>query len=158
MVDAFVVAAEEDEVWGGGELSGEGLFEEFSLGGEEDDLGLGLAELADGGEDWFRFHEHSGAAAAEVVVCFFMFSGGPLAEVVGADGDEVGVLGAFDDAFAEWGEGNFGEEGEDVDLHLGLRVWVLGWESKAGSFEKLVLDLEMGFRIRKWMRVMIGRD
>ena len=104
---------------------GFGLFERFALWRHEDDAGVGGAEFFDGGEEWFRFEEHALASAAKVVVGLAMFVGGPVAELVGVDFDDAGFLGALDDAFAEWGESDLGEEGEDFDFHRGYQLLVI---------------------------------
>ena len=72
-------------------------------------------EFFDGGEDGFAFEDHALAAAVGGVVGGAVFVGGPVAEVVGADGDEAALLGFADDALAERGGGDGGEEGEDVN-------------------------------------------
>ena len=52
-----------------------------------------------------------------------MFVGGPVSQVVRRDGHDTGCLSAFHHAFSEWREGDFREEGEDVDAHdLGVKV------------------------------------
>jgi len=109
MVNSFVVAAEENEVSGGCEFPGEGLFEDLSLRGEEDDFGAVLSELLNGGEDGLWFEKHALSTTAQIVVCFSVFVLGPFSEVVGVDFHESGILGAFDDALAERGEGYFGK-------------------------------------------------
>lgn len=45
LVDALVVAANEQQVVGGGELIGVGVVEGAALGGEKDDLGAVLLRL-----------------------------------------------------------------------------------------------------------------
>lgn len=82
-------------------------------------MGVLLFEFFDGRKDGFGFEQHALAAAAEVVVGASMFVGGPVAELMRVDVGESLVAGALDDAFAERGEGDFGEKCDDIDVHGG---------------------------------------
>lgn len=117
MIDAFVVTAEEDEMGLGGKILRDGLLEDFSLGGEEDDFAIRAAQFLDGGKNGIGLKEHALPAAAEVVVGFAVFVGGPVPKVVAGDGDNLGSPGALDDALIEGRECDLGEESENVDRH-----------------------------------------
>ena len=121
MVDAFVVTADEDKVFFGGEIADGGLLEHLALGSEENDLGGGGAQFFDGGEERFGLEEHALAAAAKILVGFAMLAGGPVAELVGVDGGDLIFAGAFDDALGKRSEGDLGKEGDDVDAHDRLK-------------------------------------
>lgn len=158
LIDAFVVAAEEDEVGDFDELLGGALGEEGAGGGEEEGEGFSIfdfrfssgvagscggafpisdlrtsifAQLFDRGEDGFAFEDHALAAAVGGVVGGAVFVGGPVAEVVGADGDEAALLRLADHALGERGGGDVWEEGEDVDQHLGFSIEDLGFKKCA---------------------------
>ena len=111
VVDALVMAGEEDEVLGGGEFAGDLLLKDFSLRSEEDDLRILRTEFLDGGEDGLGLEEHSLAAAAEGVVGFPMPIGGPVAEIMRVDFYDLGFLRALHHALAERRDGDLGEEG-----------------------------------------------
>ena len=88
VVDAFVVAAEDDKVAGAGcVILGDALLELPALGGHEDDLRIISAQVADGGKDRFRFHHHALATTVGDVVGAAVFVGGEFADVVDTDLD-----------------------------------------------------------------------
>ena len=68
LVDALIVAAEEDEMLRLGILPGDGLPELPSLGREEDHLGPGTAEFGECRRDRLDLHDHAGASAVGCVV------------------------------------------------------------------------------------------
>ena len=97
-VDAFVVAAEEDEVLLEGKLVGDGLGEGLTVGGEVDDLVVGAlgGELLYHFEDGLHHHDHAGIAAIAVVVDRLAGAETVFADVVDADVDEAFLDGAAD--------------------------------------------------------------
>jgi len=120
LVDAFVVAADEDKAGERGELAGFVLGENGALGAGKEDAGaFGCAGVAgdgvEGAGEGFGFEDHATASAVRGVVDDFVAVLGVVAEVVDAEVEQTLFPGPSEDAF---GQGAFepgGEEGEDID-------------------------------------------
>ena len=91
VVDAFVVAGDEDEATGG--------------------------EGFDGGEEGFGFEDHAGAATGGGVIDLAVFAEAVVAEVVDVEVERALLLGAAHHAEAQGDADEIGEEGDDVDAH-----------------------------------------
>lgn len=118
LIDAFVMAAEEDEMVAlGGEALGRGLFERGACGGHKQHSGPLRAEGGESGENGFALHDHALAPAIGGVVGGAVFVRGPVADVVRVDFHEGALLGASDDAFSQSVGRDLGKEGQDVDAH-----------------------------------------
>lgn len=116
VVDAFVVAGDEDEVVGGGEVLGGGLAEALSGWAGDDDAATG-GEGFDGGEEGFGFEDHAGAATGGGVIDLAVFAEAVVAEVVDVEVERALLLGAAHHAEAQGDADEIGEEGDDVDAH-----------------------------------------
>ena len=124
LVDALVVATDEDQVPSPREGGGGLLAEDLSLGGEQDDVPPSLrycpAQALDGGDHRLRLEHHPRPAPVGVVVYGAVAVGRPVAQVMDAQVEEPGGAGAGDDALVEGPAEHGGEEGQDVDPHQGL--------------------------------------
>lgn len=117
-VDALVVAADEDDVFFGGETFGDGLGEEVTAGVGEDDSGVFVSrEAAEGGGNEIHFEDHSGASSVGRVVHSAVLIGGEIAGVGAAVVDVTGFRGAAGDAVIESPFDHFGKERHDVNAH-----------------------------------------
>lgn len=116
VVDAFVVAGDEDEVWGGGEFLSGGLIETLAGGAGDDEATAGRKGF-DGGKEGFGFEDHAGAAARGGVIHLPVFAKAVLAEVMDVEVEGVLLLGAAHHAEAQWNADEIGEEGDNVDAH-----------------------------------------
>jgi len=118
LVEALVVAAEEDEVSAGLRVvAGERLVEAAAAGGHEEHAACGCAKALDGFEDRLALQHHALAAAVGRVVGGAVFVARPVAEIVAVEGDETALLSFADHAFSQRCGGDGGEEREDVDAH-----------------------------------------
>ena len=100
-VDTFVVSAENYQVLLERELVGEGLCEEFAVGGGVDDIvvmAFGLQFLDAVGE-WLDGHHHAGIASIGVVVDAAIASKRVVVKVVEMHLDEAFLLSTADNAF-----------------------------------------------------------
>ena len=97
--------------------AGAGLFQRGALWGHEDGAGVFGFELAYGGSERRGFDDHARAASAGSFIDAAVFVVRPIAKVVGLDLHKTRVARALDDGIAERREGDFREEGEDVDAH-----------------------------------------
>jgi hypothetical protein len=120
VVDAFVVAGDENEVGVGGEALSGGLIEAFAGGAGNDDATAG-GEGFDGGEEGFGFEDHARAAAGGGVIDLAMFAEAVVTEVVDVEVEGALLLGAAHHAEAQGDADEIGEEGDDVDAH-GVRA------------------------------------
>ena len=121
LIDAFIMAAQQDEVASrGGEAGGYGVAETATGGGEIEDARWGGDfgfDGLDGSEDGFAFHDHPLAAAVRGIVGGGVFVRGPVAQVVDADIQQAFFAGALEHALAEGAFADGGEESQDVDAH-----------------------------------------
>lgn len=76
-------------------------------------------------EDGLAHDEHSGATTERLVVNLSAFTGGIIAKVMQLDIDESAFDGFFEMSLTEVAVEHFGEEGEDVELHVILRHRIL---------------------------------
>jgi hypothetical protein len=120
VVNAFVVAGDEDEVVGGGEILGGGLVEAFASRAGDDEAATG-GEGFDGCEERFGFEDHAGTAAGGGVIDLAVFADAVVAEVVDVEVEGALLLGAAHHAEAQGDADEIGEEGDDVDAH-GVRA------------------------------------
>lgn len=118
-VDAFVVAADEDQMLFSGQGPGVGLAELFTGRAHQEDLGGGSSQGFDSREEGFTEHHLAGAAAVGTVVDPAVFVLGEIAQLVDADVAEALAAGATDNGGVERGEG-FGEQSDDVNAQQGL--------------------------------------
>lgn len=76
-------------------------------------------------EDGLAHDEHSGATAEGLVVNLSTLARSIIAEVMQLDVDEATIDGFFEMSLTEVAVEHFGEEGEDVELHVILRHRIL---------------------------------
>jgi hypothetical protein len=116
VVDAFVVAGDENEVVGGREILGGGLVEALSGRAGDDEAAAG-GEGLDSGEQGFGSEDHAGAAAGRGVINLAVFADAVVAEIVDVKVEGALLLGAAHHAEAQGDADEIGEEGDDVDAH-----------------------------------------
>ena len=119
LVDALVVAAEDDDVVQQAEGVGHWLREELAVGSGEDDfvvVTLGF-QRGDAGVDGLYLHDHSGLAAEGVVVDLAVLVGGVVAQVVDVNLGQALLPGAPEDGAAQGALEHFGHDGEYVYTH-----------------------------------------
>ena len=122
LVDAFVMAAEDDDVLFHGELVAQRLVEHLAVGTHVDDLvvvPLAL-QVADAVVDRLYHHDHACSSGKRVVVYLMVLVGAVVSQVVKPDFHNALVDGAFDDGFGEGSLKHFREDGDDVDAHKEL--------------------------------------
>jgi hypothetical protein len=121
LIDPFVMATNENDVFGLAELLGVGLSKEFAGGIGEDDscLGIRRARLY-GLVDERGHHDHPGATAIRRIVNGSVIVGGEVTRVLGGERDKVLGLSAGDDAVIEGGKNQVGEKGYEVYFHCQL--------------------------------------
>src|SRR3990172_4464063 len=106
-----------------GEFAGDGLSKESSCRRKQNDWSWTPEVRREVGswklenrfarrKDRLRFHDHTAAAAVGRVVGDVVFVRRIVADVVQADGDQIGGLRAFEDAFLQVAVEHGGEEGE----------------------------------------------
>ncbi len=125
LVDALIAAADEDEAVKADELAGGGLGEGRTLGGEEDNLLAGGVAGGFGGDgegfdglgEGFGLENHALTAAKGAVVNGAVTVVREAAEVVDLDGDQAPGDGPAEDAVAEDGGEEVGENGDEVEAH-----------------------------------------
>ena len=124
LVDALVVARDEDEARREREPVGERLRERLAVGREEDDLvdrlalGLGrLEERLDAGEERLGPEHHAALAAVRLVVDLPVVAHRPVPQAVDADLHEALVLRAPQDRVLERAPDQLGEDGDEGDGH-----------------------------------------
>jgi hypothetical protein len=85
------------------------LVEDASLRGQQNDRDSRLrSEHAfDGGEDWFRLHDHPTTAAVRHIIGNFMLTGGIVADIVDVDVQQAALSGALKDTAVKIGGENF---------------------------------------------------
>ncbi|MEO0017126.1 MAG: hypothetical protein RLZZ522_409 [Verrucomicrobiota bacterium] len=118
-VDAFVVAADEDQMLFSGQGPGVGLAELVTGRAHQEDLGGGSSQGFDSREERFTEHHLAGAAAVGTVVDPAVFILDKIAQLVDADFTEALAAGTTHDGGVERGKG-FGEQGDDVNAQQGL--------------------------------------
>ena len=118
-VNAFVVAAKDDDVLFHGELVAQRLVEHLAVGAHVDDLiVVPLAfQVADAVVDRLDHHHHARAGGKRVVVHLVVLVGAVVTQVVQSDFHNALVDGAFDDGFGEGSLKHFRENRDDVDAH-----------------------------------------
>ncbi len=118
-VEGFVAPADQRQLVIGGKLARHFLVEALALRAEQDHrAGGGSAKHAlHRGEDRLGLHHHAPAAAVGGVVSGVVFVGGPIADVVGVNLDQIVLDRAFEDADIKIGLKDFREETEDVKSH-----------------------------------------
>ena len=101
LVDAFVVAADHQQVAGERQLVHASLLELLAVGGEEDDLVVGAFGLQgrDGVVEGLHGEHHACGRAEGRVVHFFVLVGAPLTQVVHVHLDQPLFDASLDDAF-----------------------------------------------------------
>ncbi len=126
LVEAFVVAGDEEDAGLGGELLDERLLERGALGREEDAGGgtrVAGFDGVDGIPDGLAHHDHAGAAAEGAVVGFVVLVTCEIADVGGVPLDDTGGAGARGDRGVQGGvrgvREELGEGGEDVEAEAG---------------------------------------
>ena len=120
VVDALVVAAEDDDVFERREAVGLVLVVAYAVGRGVDDLvvvPLGL-EFLDQLENRFALQNHARLAAEGVVVGGLAAVVGVVVEVVDDDPDEPLLLRTVQDRLVEGRGQQFGYDGEDVNAHV----------------------------------------
>ena len=118
LIDALVVAGDEEESGEGGEAFDGALVEGGALWGEEDAVGGSVVELfggVDGVAEGLTHHDHAGPAAEGPIVDLGVLVVGVVADVGDGPGDETGVAGASRDAGGEDGLEHLRKDGEHVD-------------------------------------------
>ena len=100
LVDAFVVAADHQQVAGERQLIHTALLELLAVGGEEDDLVVGTLSLqgGDGVVEGLHGEHHACRRAKGRVVHFFVLVGAPLPQVVHVHLDQTFFDASFHDA------------------------------------------------------------
>ena len=151
VVDALVVAAEEDQTWHGGEAMGIGLAKAFALWGHKNDVGLGCADGVKGFKDGLGPQDHALTTAVRSVIDLAMTAEAVLAQVVSVEFQRTLLLCPAHDAGAERCGDELGEERDDVDANEGRAYWLLaeGFGNKGqigglgdGNADLLLDDLE----------------
>ncbi len=123
LVHALVAAADQGEAFVRGQRAGDGLRENASLRRKQNDGRS--AQWSKNGfdrlEERLGLHHHPAAAAVGRVVGGVMFVARPVADVMQAHVNQPVLAGALKNTgFKVRGE-NFGQEGEDLELH----TWIL---------------------------------
>ena len=96
VVNAFVAAADEDELVVFGEAFGVLLGEAFSACGGEDDASVfSFFDVLNRLVDWLYHHDHACTASVGGVVYGIVFVCGVVSELVGFDVDETCFLPSF---------------------------------------------------------------
>ncbi len=116
LVDALVVAAEQNEVAFAREVAGHGIREFAALRGHEDDFRVRRAEGGEGFVDGFDFHDHARSAAIGGIVHCAVGVAGPLAQVHRFEAGDAFFARAFENAGLEHGAADVREDGEDLDF------------------------------------------
>ena len=119
LVDAFVVAAQDDDVLLEGKLVGDALVQDLAVRGHVDDLvvvPLGL-QFLDHPEHGLHHHHHAGVAAVAVVVHGQARPEAVFAEVVDMDFHQAFLDGPARDGMAQRALEEFRYDGEDIDAH-----------------------------------------
>ena len=129
VVDALVVAAEDDDVLEHREAVGLMLVVAHAVGRGVDDFVVAAlgAELLDQFEDRFALHHHARLAPEGVVVGGLALVVGVVVEVVHHNFDEPLLLGPLEDGFVQRRAYQLGNDGDDIDAHLGSRLFVFGF-------------------------------
>src|SRR5271157_1449643 len=120
LVHALVAAANQQQAGGLGQAVGHGLAEEASLGREQHYLSIRTALRPDGFhgvEDGLRFEHHALAAAEGTVVDGLVTVHGPVAQIVNADVEQLGVLRALHHAVRERPLKELGEDRQHMKRH-----------------------------------------
>ena len=140
LIDTFVAAAKEDDAVERGKVVGDGLGVGAALGGEQDDGFAGRiagrlrreVEGVEAVEDWPGFEDHAFATAKGPVVDSLMAVVGEGAEVVQVDARGAGGEGAGEDAVIKESCEEAGEDGEDIEAHVGGLWMAYGQKSTGG--------------------------
>ena len=119
-VNALVVAADEHEAQFGCQLQREVVVENAPERGQQNDWAALRRHLDDRLgrlEDGLGFEDHARAPAVGVVVSDLVASLGPLADIVGVNGNDAGLDGPLDDGLIEGAAKHGWKESEDIDAH-----------------------------------------
>ena len=120
LVNALVVAADQDQVVQLAQADGIRLGEGMAAGGHIDgvDRPSGLvAHRLPAAVDGVRLHDGSPASPVGVVVHLVLLVGGVVPDLVGADMDEPPLLGPAQDTLGEHIPQGIGEQGENINPH-----------------------------------------
>ena len=131
----LVVAAEDDDVLEHREAVGLVLVVAHAVGRGVDDFVVAAlgAELLDQFEDRFALHHHARLAPEGVVVGGLALVVGVVVEVVHHNFDEPLLLGPLEDGFVQRRAYQLGNDGDDIDAHLGSRLFVFGFSEPLRS-------------------------
>ena len=130
LVDAFVVAAKEDEIFFESEFTGDGIGKFAALGREENGMGFWRADVCEGEVDRFDFHHHAGSAAVGSIIHRAVPVARPIAEVHRFEAGEVFFDGAFEDALGKNAAADFGEDRENLNFQVLQRRFDARLETK----------------------------
>ena len=119
LVDAFVMAAEDDDVLLEGQFVGDALVQDLAVGGHVDDLVVLPfgAQFLDHPEHRFHHHDHAGVTAVAVVVHGQARPQAVLAEVVDMDFHQAFLDGPAGNGMAQRAFEQLRNHGEDIDAH-----------------------------------------
>ena len=119
VVNALVVAAEDDDVLLAGKLVGDALVQDFAIRGGVDDLVVMalFLKVLNQVVDRFDHHHHAGVSAVAVIVYLAVKTFAVFADTVDMNLHETLVDGAFYNRVAERALEQFRNYGEDVDSH-----------------------------------------
>ena len=130
LVDAFIVAAEKNEVGFLGEFAGDGVGKFAPLRCEEDHFGCGGPDFSKREVDGLDLHDHSWSAAVGCVIHRAVAVFGPFAEVHRFERGEVFFLCPLENALRKNASADIGEDGEDLNFHRWSGRLRVGFPSK----------------------------
>ena len=100
VVHSFVMPADDDKMFLRREFASDWLRETPALWRHENDRTRGSTERLNRGEDWLRFHHHPLPSSEGRVIDDVVAVGRPIAQIMDAEVEHPGLLGAPHHAFA----------------------------------------------------------
>ena len=118
-VDAFVMAAKDDEVLFHGKMVAHRLIQKLAIGTHVDDfIVVALAfEVGDAVVDRLDHHHHARTGCKRIVVHLVVLVGAVVTEVMQANFHNAFVYSTFDDGFGKRSLKHFGKNSDNINAH-----------------------------------------
>ena len=124
LVDTLVVATEKNEVTFSREVPRRGIGKLSTLRGHKDDLGGWRSQIREGAGNGIDLHHHSRSTAVGRIIDCAVRVARPLAQVDRLEVGEAFVARAFEDARLEHATADLGENSENLNFQVLLRLQV----------------------------------